>query len=193
MFQPQSRNATPVWTKPGPVPFFPIETGWVLKHDFPVHWKFIGILQLLFSTESFLHIRYNRSTAQTSQWGYFRKYLQSIKKPFGRGPTTPEIGDLPIIVANYLPMPSMGLVYLPTRMVDFYGKLVGKYTVRPMDGIWVTKSKDPPSTLYACRVPTLTSINGLEKYFSSGFHWHYVTPTYKWSYFLFHFFFWVIS
>ena len=32
----------------------------------------------------------------------------------------PEIGDLLIIVANYLPMPSMELVYLPTRMVDFY-------------------------------------------------------------------------
>ncbi len=28
-------------------------------------------------------------------------------------------------------------VYLPTWIVDFYGKLVGKYTVRPMDPSWV--------------------------------------------------------
>ena len=28
----------------------------------------------------------------------------------------------------------MGLVYLPTGMVDFYGKLVGKYT-SPMDSM----------------------------------------------------------
>ena len=32
------------------------------------------------------------------------------------------------------PIPSMGLVYLPTWMVDFYGKLVSKYT-NPMDGM----------------------------------------------------------
>ena len=31
------------------------------------------------------------------------------------------------------PIPSMGLVYLPTWMVHFYGFHVGKYTVRPMD------------------------------------------------------------
>ena len=29
------------------------------------------------------------------------------------------------------------LIYLPTWMVDVYGKLVGKYTVRPMDASWV--------------------------------------------------------
>ena len=29
----------------------------------------------------------------------------------------------------------MGLVYLPTWMVDFCGKLVGKYTLRPMDAM----------------------------------------------------------
>ena len=70
----------------------------------------------------------------------------------------------------------MGLVYLPTRMVDFYGKLVGKYTVFPMDGmdgVRVTKCKDPPSTYKWFR----------KNMFFSGFHWHYVTPTYKWSYF----------
>ena len=118
------------------------------------------------STEFPMNWKKNVSKPTLSQWekkgtgpGWF------IKKPFGRGPTTPEIGDLPIILANYSPMPSMGLVYLPTRMVDFYGKLVGKYTVRPMDGIWFTKCKDPPSTLYPCRVPTLTPINGLENYF----------------------------
>ena len=27
------------------------------------------------------------------------------------------------------------MVYLPTWMVDFYGKFVGKYTVRPMDSM----------------------------------------------------------
>ena len=32
---------------------------------------------------------------------------------------------------------SMGLVYLPTWMVDFFnGKLIDKYTVRPMDPSW---------------------------------------------------------
>ena len=31
---------------------------------------------------------------------------------------------------------SMGLVYLPTWMVDFYGFHVGKYTVRPMHPSW---------------------------------------------------------
>ena len=31
----------------------------------------------------------------------------------------------------------MGLIYLPTWMVDVYGKLVGKSTVRPMDPSWV--------------------------------------------------------
>ena len=30
------------------------------------------------------------------------------------------------------------MVYLPTRMVDFHGKLVGKYTVRPMDLMGMT-------------------------------------------------------
>ena len=36
-----------------------------------------------------------------------------------------------------VPIPSMGrTVYLRTTwMVDFYGKLVGKYTVRPMDAL----------------------------------------------------------
>ncbi len=33
-------------------------------------------------------------------------------------------------------------VYIPTTwMVDFYSKLVGKYTVRPMDATWVTLEK----------------------------------------------------
>ena len=31
------------------------------------------------------------------------------------------------------PIGSMGLIYLPTWMLDFYGFHVGKYTVRPMD------------------------------------------------------------
>ena len=31
---------------------------------------------------------------------------------------------------------SMGLAYLPTWMVDFYGFHVGKYTVPPMDPSW---------------------------------------------------------
>ena len=43
---------TPLLSEPNQdlCPLFPIETGWVLKHDFPVHRKFTGILQLLFST-----------------------------------------------------------------------------------------------------------------------------------------------
>ena len=43
---------TPLLSEPNQdlCPIFPIETGWVSKHDFPVHRKFIGILQLLFST-----------------------------------------------------------------------------------------------------------------------------------------------
>ena len=35
------------------------------------------------------------------------------------------------------PIPSIGLVNLPTWMVDFCGFHVGKYTVRPMDPSWV--------------------------------------------------------
>ena len=35
-----------------------------------------------------------------------------------------------------IPIPSMGLVYFPTWMVDFYGFHVGKYTNRPMDASW---------------------------------------------------------
>ena len=35
-----------------------------------------------------------------------------------------------------MPIPSMGLSYLATWMVDFYGFHVGKYTVRPMDPSW---------------------------------------------------------
>ena len=38
---------------------------------------------------------------------------------------------------SFYPIPSMGLVYLPTWMVDFYGFHVGKYTVRPMDGMGI--------------------------------------------------------
>ena len=35
-------------------------------------------------------------------------------------------------IASLFPIGSMGLVYLPTYLVDFYGFHVGKYTVRPM-------------------------------------------------------------
>ena len=35
------------------------------------------------------------------------------------------------------PIPSMGLVYLPTWIVDFYGINITKYTKRPMDPSWV--------------------------------------------------------
>ena len=34
---------------------------------------------------------------------------------------------------DFIPIESMGLVYLPTFKVDFYAFHVGKYTVRPMD------------------------------------------------------------
>ena len=32
------------------------------------------------------------------------------------------------------------MVYLPTRIVDFYGIHVGKYIVRPMDPSWGCKN-----------------------------------------------------
>ena len=35
-----------------------------------------------------------------------------------------------------IPIPSMGLVYLPTSMVDFYGKCIGKYTIHGWYGIF---------------------------------------------------------
>ena len=35
----------------------------------------------------------------------------------------------------HIPIGSMGLVYLPTWMLNFYGKLVGKYTIAYMDGM----------------------------------------------------------
>ena len=48
----------------------------------------------------------------------------------------PEIGFSDGRVHSVFPVGSMGLVNLPTGMagmVHFYGKLVCKYTVRPMD------------------------------------------------------------
>ena len=45
----------------------------------------------------------------------------------------PEIGFSDGRVHSLFFIGSMGLVNLPTGMVHFYGKLVGKYTARPMD------------------------------------------------------------
>ena len=36
---------------------------------------------------------------------------------------------------------TMGLVYSPIHLVDFYGFHVGKYTDRPMDPQWVVSEK----------------------------------------------------
>ena len=55
-------------------------------------------------------------------------------KPSDRAPMFyPEIGFSDGRVHSLFPIGSMGLVNLPTGRVHFYGKLVGKYTVRPMD------------------------------------------------------------
>ena len=46
---------------------------------------------------------------------------------------------------NYKPIPSMGLVHLPTWMVDLYAFHVGKYTMTGMVyGItWILPPKSP--------------------------------------------------
>ena len=57
----------------------------------------------------------------------------------GRGRQVSTVGDW-LLDSWVLPIPSMGLVYLPTWIVDFYGKLVGKYT-SPMDGMGWSKPR----------------------------------------------------
>ena len=43
----------------------------------------------------------------------------------------------------------MGLVYLPTWMVDYYGKLVGTYTVRPMDPMGMAQKLENTKKKYS--------------------------------------------
>ena len=60
---------------------------------------------------------------------------------------------------GYFPVGSLGLAYSPTRIVDFYGKLVGKYT-SPMDpvrllGYLVTSTKSTSPKLSGKSVVSL--------------------------------------
>ena len=48
---------------------------------------------------------------------------------------TGDLDDLQNPKNIHIPIGSMGLVYLPTWMLNFYGKLVGKYTIAYMDGM----------------------------------------------------------
>ena len=64
------------------------------------------------------------------------KKLQPID-PGGIKPTSRFTPSLCGVSNNISHDGSMGLVYLPTWMVDVYGKLVGEYTVRPMDAMGI--------------------------------------------------------
>ena len=95
--------------------------------------------------------RHFRRTAQLSR--PFRSHARShalrnhAHTVDGWNPAPVEVGSLshyllgfihPRWLAGFQPstVGSMGLVYLPTWMVDFFGINVGKYTLRPMDASW---------------------------------------------------------
>ena len=66
--------------------------------------------------------------------GLLRKIVGNLQELLGI-PSQVRWVDSKITNFRFLPISveSMGLLYLPTCMVNFYGNLVGKYTNRPMD------------------------------------------------------------